>query len=1108
MKIRSISITRLVVAICTVVITLLSVGIGALNYWWNARSARAAFQNDIEWTAEQFADGATLPLWNLDAAQISRNMRTLMKDPAVVGIEIISPSFTLRYARGAGGEIVADGAIPHSRSMRSFSRPLRYSGQEMGTMNLHFTTRYIEAELAQIRKLTIAVIIGFDLILILTLVFLLKKTVIHPLSRIESYATQLSSPRLPTTYASVDTGRFYGELAKLGDAISRMVEELDRSRKLLTSALNNAFGFFGLLTPEGMIYFANRKALDAAGVKAEEVVGRFYPDTKWWKHSQEARDRLCDNIRRCAAGETIAYETSMATGSGTPMDIDFSLSPLRNADGTIIFLIAEGRDITARKTAEEALRNEKAFSDTVINSLPGAFFMFEQNGRIVRWNDEYARLTGITSENASSYLLLGHIAPHDRERTGAAVRRVFAEGQADVEAELLTTNGSLPFHFYARRLQMGNQTYLVGTGYDITERRRAEQMARESEERFRMLIEVAPEAIFVQGEGRFLYLNPSMLKLLGASSTEQLIGQDLWARIAPEYHDAIRARIRMQRETGQAAPLMEQEYVRLDGRRVPVETTAIAIRYQGNDAHLVFVRDITGRRQAEQALRESQLLLEAQLKNSPDLIMTIDRDLRFLSMNKVLYHKKGMIEDFIGKDCIEPLPPQARELVRGKIAKCFETGEPQFFDHPAPSGTWAQARVVPMPSGNQLSRVMIISTDITQQKKAENELKASEERFRTLIEKAPMAIVFVQGQKVIYANASFLAMFGHSSFDEINEQNVMEKFAPQCRPQIAEYVRLRAEGKPVPSIYESIGVRKDGTQFPAQVAVARTAIGNDVVSLGFITDLTQQKENETREQRHQKELIQAEKMASLGVLVSGMAHEINNPNNLIMLNADVISRIWQDIRPVLELRAAADPDFTLDGLPFGEVQAEADRLLRGIRDSSCRIQRIVHHLKDYARSDPGQLDQRLAVNDLVEAARLIVEPLLKKSTNTFSTAFAPNLPLVLGNAQQLEQVLINLLTNACHALANPHQGIRVETRLAESGNEVQVLVRDEGAGIPSSDLSRLTDPFFTTKRDRGGTGLGLSVSAGIVKAHRGEMTFASEPGHGTTVTVALPVAMT
>ncbi len=142
--------------------------------------------------------------------------------------------------------------------------------------------------------------------------------------------------------------------------------------------------------------------------------------------------------------------------------------------------------------------------------------------------------------------------------------------------------------------------------HEIAERRQVEQALRQSEECFRSFVEAAPEGIFVHSEGHFVFINPVMLKLLGASQPEELLGTEIMVRIAPEYHEAARERIRMQCDTGQTTPSMDQEYIRIDGLRIAVEITAAPVSYQGRKAHLVFVRDIARRKQLEQQLRQSQ----------------------------------------------------------------------------------------------------------------------------------------------------------------------------------------------------------------------------------------------------------------------------------------------------------------------------------------------------------------------------------------------------------------------------------------------------------------------------------------------------------------------
>lgn len=255
---------------------------------------------------------------------------------------------------------------------------------------------------------------------------------------------------------------------------------------------------------------------------------------------------------------------------------------------------------------------------------------------------------------------------------------------------------------------------------------------------------------------------------------------------------------------------------------------------------------------------------------------------------------------------------------------------------------------------------------------------------------------------------------------------------------------------------------------------------------------------------NQASLVQADKMAALGVLVSGVAHEINNPNGYLLLNLPVLKDVYLDAKELLEERYRAEGDFMLGGLRYSAMREELPGMLDEMLDGARRIKRIVEDLKDFARREDAPQHAPLDFNAVVRAALRLVDNPIRKATHRFELACAEPLPRVSGNAQRIEQVIVNLVLNACQALPGPERGVRVATRHDAARGLVVLEVRDEGVGIPPEHLSRLTDPFFTTKRDSGGTGLGLSVSSGIVKEHGGALAFASAPGEGTTVTLSLP----
>ncbi|MEI6702797.1 MAG: transporter substrate-binding domain-containing protein, partial [Deltaproteobacteria bacterium] len=255
---------------------------------------------------------------------------------------------------------------------------------------------------------------------------------------------------------------------------------------------------------------------------------------------------------------------------------------------------------------------------------------------------------------------------------------------------------------------------------------------------------------------------------------------------------------------------------------------------------------------------------------------------------------------------------------------------------------------------------------------------------------------------------------------------------------------------------------------------------------------------------HQDKLIQADKMASLGILVAGVAHEINNPNGLILLNMPILREVYQDAEELLEAHYHDQGDFMLGGLPYSRMRSEVPCMLEEMQEGANRIKRIVEDLKDFARQDNAAVTDLFNVNSVVMAAIRLVDSSIRTTTNKFKASFATDLPMIQGNAQRIEQVVVNLLLNACQALTDCEQGITITTFYDQGTQTIVLSLADEGSGIAPEHLPHLTDPFFTTKRETGGTGLGLSVSAGIIKEHSGSLQFDSVPGQGTYVTLTLP----
>ena len=249
------------------------------------------------------------------------------------------------------------------------------------------------------------------------------------------------------------------------------------------------------------------------------------------------------------------------------------------------------------------------------------------------------------------------------------------------------------------------------------------------------------------------------------------------------------------------------------------------------------------------------------------------------------------------------------------------------------------------------------------------------------------------------------------------------------------------------------------------------------------------------------------RLASLGELAAGVAHEINNPNALILLNAELVKKAYNDAAPVLQKHYEQHGEFYLSGLPYSEFRNELPHLYAEMLESAGRIKRIVNDLKDFARQSPPAEIDSIDLNEAVRVSIRLTGNAIKEATNHFTTDLATTLPPLYGNLQRIEQVIINLILNACQALTDKNDGISIATYFDETRQACVIKIADEGCGISRENLPHITDPFFTTKREKGGTGLGLSVSMRIIRDYHGDIEFFSTPDQGTTVRVYLPVTM-
>lgn len=386
-------------------------------------------------------------------------------------------------------------------------------------------------------------------------------------------------------------------------------------------------------------------------------------------------------------------------------------------------------------------------------------------------------------------------------------------------------------------------------------------------------------------------------------------------------------------------------------------------------------------------------------------------------------------------------------------------------------------------------------------------LRASEERFRAITESANDAIISADSAgNIVSWNARAEVLFGYPAEEILGAS--LTRLMP-AHYQAAHGQRLTqwsATGAAhlIGTTTECSGVRKDGSEFPLEVSLSTWSTAHGDYVTGIVRDLTAHKQLQDRTRQQELQLIQANKMTALGTLVSGVAHEINNPNQVVLMNARMLATAWDDAVDILDTYAQGNGALALAGLPYTEMRDTIPALVRDVHDSARRIERIIGDLKDFARPRVRGAHTVVQVNEAVQRALRLLAHLIRRRTDHLRVALTPGLPSVWGDPQHVEQIVVNLLTNALEALPDRAGEVIVRTSLNAAEQSVLLEVRDAGVGMPPEHLARLCDPFFTTKQESGGTGLGLAITASLVRVHGGRLTFASEPGKGTRARVTFP----
>jgi PAS domain S-box-containing protein len=463
--------------------------------------------------------------------------------------------------------------------------------------------------------------------------------------------------------------------------------------------------------------------------------------------------------------------------------------PLENSDDLQSLLGVLALRIVAefeRKRAEQESAQALADLHNVIETIPDIVFALNTQGNLVKWNRRLEDVTGYSHEELLNMPALAFVPPEEHIPTAAAIERAFTEGYAELEGHLSTREHSLiPYHWIGALLKNphGEPVGITGIGRDVSEKKRAEEVLRESEERYRTLIDLSPNGVFVYCNGKKVYVNQTACTILGASSPEQLIENPTFHFSHPDACEAIHTSLAQILATGEPVRRVERKYQRLDGTAVFVEVDAGRIMWNGEPAVQVIFADITHRKQAEEALRESEAFnisvlnsLSSQIVvlNSQGVIMAVNKPwLQFAEENEASH----LVEKFVGMNYLN-VCAQAPLFANGEEAALAQAGilavlagrQNEFYlEYPCHSPDqqrWFRMRVTPL-HGSQAG-VVVAHENISERKQAQEIRYQSEVQLQAILDNSP-SLIFLKDLdgRYLRVNREFESFFGTTEVETV-----------------------------------------------------------------------------------------------------------------------------------------------------------------------------------------------------------------------------------------------------------------------------------------------------------------------------------------------------
>jgi PAS domain S-box-containing protein len=712
-----------------------------------------------------------------------------------------------------------------------------------------------------------------------------------------------------------------------------------------------------------------------------------------------------------------------------------------------------------------------------------------------RWSENMESIHGMPPGSFRGTIedMMRTVHPHDRDMVNAQIKRSIESGK-QYEVEYRTTGEHGPMIWVEAKGRVlydqrtGQAQRMIGVGTNITERKTAEMALRDSEARFRTLAKHAPVGIFqLDRSGSCVFVNEHWTTRAGMTPEQSL--EDGWLRaVHPDDRDHV-LRVHSEALSHGKPYAFSYRIQPPNGKLSWVETVAVPIRDNAGalTGYIGTTVDVTEHKLWENELKRANKQVRDVLESITEMFIAVDHEWRFTYLNrraaeilgKALDAQRNWIisAEILGKNIWELLPKLVATEFQYKFQSVMSQRVPAHFEFLAPRGGWFDVHA--FPSNDGLSAYIL---DISQRKKNEEELS----RLAAIVDASEDAILSLAlDGTVLTWNRGAERVYGYPA-QEIIGRNISVVSLPDVDDGTEERLESVRRGESFRN-FEARHKRKDGSLIWISTAASpiRDRRG-EVVSISSTSrDITEIKALE-------EQLRQAAKLESLGVLAGGVAHDFNNLLVVILGNASLVKNT----------------------LPHSN---SARAMLDDVIKASERAAVLTRQLLAYAGKGKFVI-QPMDISDLVREMTRLVQASVPK-TVTIRLRLAPDLPPVIGDVAQLQQLIMNLIINAAEAIGDKPGLVTVSTGeqavvdseslgntvgadLVTPGRYVFFEVGDDGSGMDEATIARIFDPFFTTKF--AGRGLGLSAALGIVRGHKGFMQVASSPGRGSTFKVLLP----